>query len=224
MNSVSVFTKITKIVKKKIGLILLAGIIGAILISGVKFMFSDVANRHGDYLYIRTIQIETPVVSNKSDFDYRGFLESPANYYRFIHDEENVNFDFTKVDSSWNRKNEYEKMDWLKRNIKVSSYHDNVIEFTVHFDANITRDVAYMKEHGELLTNDFVEQSEKSIKAVKPEATFKIAGEENSLPIVEPINRKSMVVKFAVIGFVIGAFVAIFLLFLWSIAKENRRS
>lgn len=221
MNNVN---KVTEIGKKKIGLILLIGVFGAIILSGVKFMFSDVANRHGDYLYIRTIQIETPVVSNKSDFDYKGFLESPANYYRFIHDEENGIFDFTKVDSAWNRKSEYEKMDWLKKNIKVTSYHDNVIEFTVHFDANITRDVDYMKEHGESLTNDFVERSEKSIKAVKPEVTFKSVGEENSLPIVEPINRKSMVIKFAIIGFVVGAFVAIFLLFLWSIVKENRES
>ena len=221
MNNVN---KVTEIGKKKIGLILLIGVFGAIILSGVKFMFSDVANRHGDYLYIRTIQIETPVVSNKSDFDYKGFLESPANYYRFIHDEENGIFDFTKVDSAWNRKSEYEKMDWLKKNIKVTSYHDNVIEFTVHFDANITRDVDYMKEHGESLTNDFVERSEKSIKAVKPEVTFKSVGEENSLPIVEPINRKSMVIKFAIIGFVVGAFVVIFLLFLWSIAKENRES
>ena len=216
--------KVTEIGKKKIGLILLIGVFGAIILSGVKFMFSDVANRHGDYLYIRTIQIEEPVVSNKRDFDYKGFLESPANYYRFIYDEENGNFDFTKVDSAWNRKSEYEKMDWLKKNIKVTSYHDNVIEFAVHFDANITRDVDYMKEHGESLTNDFVERSEKSIKAVKPEVTFKSVGEENSLPIVEPINRKSMVIKFAIIGFVVGAFVAIFLLFLWSIAKENRES
>ena len=64
---------------------------------------------------------------------------------------EKGDFDFTKVDSAWKRKSQYEQMDWLKKKIQVLAFRDNVFEVSIHFDANVTRDVDYMKEHGELL-------------------------------------------------------------------------
>lgn len=213
------------IIKKKFILILLAGIIGAGCVSSIKYMFSDVAQRHGDYLFIQTIQVELSDgnIVTKDDFDYKGFLESPSNYYSFIHTAEKGDFDFSKIDSAWERKNAYERMDFLKQKIHVSYFRNNVFEVSMQFDANVTRDVDYMKEHAELLMNDFVSQSEKSIQDVKPNAKFKVINKESSIPVVEPINRKNLAIKFAVIGFIVGAFSSIICFFLWTVAKESYR-
>ena len=221
MNSIKL---LIHIIKKRIIFILLAGIVGAILVSGAKFMFSDIAQRHGDYLFIRTIQVESIAnTDNKDNFDYKGFLESPSNYYQFVRAVEKGDFDFTTIDSAWKRKSSYEQISWLKKKIQVVAFRDNVFEVSIRFDANVTRDVDYMKDHGELLIDDFIAQSEKSIQSIKPNATFKIISKESFLPVVEPINRQIMTIKFAGIGFIIGIIGSSFCFFLWEVAKENRK-
>lgn len=189
------------VLKRNIIYILFIGFIFAAGFAGAKYLFSDIAIRHGDYLFIQTIKVENQL---KDDFDYKGFLESPSNFYQFMNKVENGDFDFTKIDSTWKQKSKYEQMDWLKKRIQIASFRDNVFEVTIHFDANITRDMDYMKEYGPLLAEDFVLQSKKSITEIKPEATFKEVGTEASFPIVEPINRKAMIIEFAVIGFIVG--------------------
>ena len=59
--------------KMKILYILFIGVCCAAIIATAKYLFSDIANRHGDYLFIQTIQVENQV---KDDFDYKGYLES----------------------------------------------------------------------------------------------------------------------------------------------------
>lgn len=209
-----------KICRNKILYIIIIGILMAIICSGIKLLFSDVATRTGSYLFTRTVQVVQNQV--KDDFDYRGFLEAPGNYYQFIKNAEQSDFDFTKVDSAWKRKNETEQIDWLKKHIKIENYKGNVVSVTVTFDANVTRDVDYMNQHGKLLAHDFVNQSEKSIRAVMPEAEFKVINEEQALPIVTPINRKKMIIEFAIIGFALGVFGSTTCFYLWEVSKEHR--
>lgn len=206
--------------KKKIILIFCIGVLASIGLTGVKYLLSDVATRHGDYLFIQTIQVKTEI-KEKDDFNYKGFLESPANYFQFMRIAENGDFDFSKVDSAWKQKSQYEQMDWVRKKIQVFSYNDNIIEVTAHFDANATQDVDYMRTHGKLLVDDFVNQCEQSIAKVKPGTTFNIVGREESFPVVEPINRKNMLIKFAIIGFIVGAIGSAFLFFLWGIRKQQ---
>lgn len=216
-NRVSFFA----VLRKNIIYICLMGIVLSICLAGVKYLFSDIAVRHGDYLFIQTIQVEN---QTKDNFDYKGFLESPSNYYQFMRTVENGDFDFTKIDSAWKQKSQYEQMDWLKKKIQVAAFRDNVFEVTIHLDANITRDIDYMKDHGALLAEDFVAQSEKSIKAVKTNADFKVISTEASMPVIEPINRKTLVIKFAVIGFIVGIIGSAICFYLWEVAKEHRRN
>lgn len=210
------------ILKKKFIYIFIIGILSALVCSGVKLLFSDIATRTGSYFFTRTVQVFQNQV--RDDFDYKGFLESPANYYQFVKEAEKGDFDFTKVDSAWGRKSETEQMDWLRQHIQVANYRGNVISITIYFDANITRDVNYMSEHGLLLTNDFVKQSQKSIRTVIPDATFKVINEEQATPVITPIDRKKVAIKFAIIGFLVGIIGAAICFYLWSIAKEYRKS
>lgn len=210
------------ICRKKILYIIIIGFLIAIACSGVKLLFSDIATRNGSYLFTRTVQIVQNQV--KDDFDYKGFLESPGNYYQFIKTAEQGDFDFTKVDSAWKRKSETEQIDWLKKHVQVAGYKGNVVSVTITFDANITRDVDYMNKHGILLANDFIKQSQNSIRAVMPEATFKVINEEQALPVVTPIDRKKMAIKFAVIGFIVGIIGSVICFYLWEVAKEHRRN
>lgn len=209
-------------IKKRWLYIIIIGLLVAVGLSVMKYFFTAASNRHGDYLFVRTVQVQSTGAPLRDDFDYKGFLESPANYYQFIHSAENGGFDFVKVDSAWTRKSQYEQMDSLKRSVQVFSYRDNVLQFVVHFEANVTPDVDYMKTHGEILIDDFVNQSEQSIKAVRPDATFKVVSKESSVPVVDMVDRKKVAIKFAVIGFIIGVLGAVIFFALWAIRGQQK--
>lgn len=222
MNDINYTGVLVQTLKKKIVYIVILGILMGIALGAVKVLFSDIANRHGDYYFIRTVQVQSAAVPSgvQDNFDYREFLNSPGNYYQFLRKAGQGDFNFSKIDSAWNRKSQAEQMDWLKEKLQVTSFRDGVFQVSLHLDANITRDVDYMKKHGQLLTDDFVQVSEQSIKKVKPDAVFKIVGQEQSYPVVEPVNRKKMMLKFGVIGFVAGLFGSTVCFYLWALRKE----
>ena len=215
---------ILQTIKRKYIIIIIITLLMACFMGGMKFLFSDSSQRHGDYLYVRTVQVINPDVTkdDKESFDYKGYLESPSNFFLFLNNIPKDKFDMNKIDSAWERKNTYEQMDWLKKKIQVSSYRANLFEVTVHLDANITHDTKYMKEHGPFLVDEFVNQSELAIKEINPNISFKTLNSEEALPIVEPFNRKSGLVNFAIIGALMGLIGSIMILTIIKYFKENK--
>lgn len=210
------------IIKNKKSVILTAGILFALAIMVAKYMFTDTAVRHGNYQYVRMVQVKN---QNNPNFDYNAFLNSPANYYQYI---ENVNqdFDFTKINSAWKRKTKLEQVDWLKTHIKITIFHSNAFVISVNFDGNITPDVDYMKQHGSLIVDDFIRAGEISLTKIVPEASFKIVSQDQTIPEIQNIDREKGLVKFGFLGFLCGIIVTIGVLYLieWkkSILKENK--
>ena len=74
------------VIRQKKVVVIFIGMMVSLILAGGKFASSDIAQRHGDYLFIRTIQVNTgdDAINSKNEFDYKGFLESPANYSQFI--------------------------------------------------------------------------------------------------------------------------------------------
>ncbi|WP_294002121.1 hypothetical protein [uncultured Megasphaera sp.] len=210
------------IINNKKSVIITVGIIFALAIMAAKYMFTDTAVRHGNYQYVRMVQVEN---QNNLNFDYNAFLNSSANYYQYI-DNANQDFDFTKINSAWKRKTKSEQIDWLKTHIKVTSFHSNAFVISVNFDGNITPDVDYMKRHGSLIVDDFIRAGEISLTKIVPEASFKIVSQDQNIPEIQKIDKKNGLMKFGFLGFLCGAIVTIGVLYLieWkkSILKENK--
>lgn len=204
------------IINHKKYIILTMGILFALAIMAAKYMFTDTAVRHGKYQYVRMVQVEN---QNNPNFDYNAFLNSPANYYQYI---ENVNqdFDFTKINSAWKRKTKSEQIDWLKTHIKVTSFHSNAFAISVDFDGNITPDVAYMKQHGNLIVDDFIRAGEISLTKIVPDVSFKIVSRDQTIPEIQNIDRKNGLVKFGFLGFLCGVIVTISVLYLIEWKKD----
>lgn len=210
------------IINNKKCIILTAGIIFSLAIMTAKYMFTDTAVRHGNYQYVRMVQVEN---QNNPNFDYNAFFNSPANFYQYI---ENVNqdFDFAKINSAWKRKTKSEQINWLKTHIKITSFHSNAFVISVNFDGNITPDIDYMKQHGSLIVDDFIRAGEISLTKIVPEASFKIVSQDQTIPEIQNIDRENGLVKYAFLGFLFGIIIIIGVLYLieWkrSILKENR--
>lgn len=221
MNSkINVGNELFDIIRKNIIVILLAGILAALLLSGVKWIFSDNTVRTGDYTFVRMVRVQNDEVNNQ--FAYDAFLNSSTNYYRFIENTSEEEFDFAHIDSAWKRKNVNERMNWLKGKIQISSFHGNAFEVVIHFDPNITNDVEYLNRHGDFLADNFIKQSEKTIQAVAPNVSFSIVNSEKTIPQVIEKNQKSAMVKIGIAGFFIGCIGMAAIIFLYRLRKMNQ--
>lgn len=219
MNEINSRELFRQTVKKKIVYIILLGILAGMLLGGIKGLFSDTADRKGDYFFNQTIQVISDV--SNDNFNYSGYLSSAVNYYQFVQKAEADGFDFSKLDSAWKRKNQTERLKWLQQNITISSFGSGVFRVSIHFDGNITRDVDYMKEHSDAILSNFVGQSEEYIHKVKPEATFQTLEQEQSYPEVKPLNRQKVMLKFGAFGFVAGLFISSVGFYLYELRKQN---
>lgn len=221
MNSkINVGDELLDIIRKNILVILAVGILAALLLSGVRWMFSDNTVKTGDYTFVRMVRVENDEENNQFVVD--AFLNSATNYYHFIKNTPEEGFDFASVDSAWKRKNVNEQMNWLKGKIQISSFRGNAFEVVIHFDPNITNDVEYLDRHGDFLADNFVKQSEKTIQEVVPNVSFSVVSSEKTIPLVIEKNQKSAMVKTGIIGFFVGCIGMAAIMFLHSLRKMNQ--
>lgn len=208
------------IIRKNIIIIAMAGILCALLLSGVRWMFSNNIEKTGEYAFIRMVRIQNDTENNQ--FAYDAFLNSSTNFYHFIENTPEEEFDFTSVDSAWKRKNINEQMNWLKGKIQINSFHGNAFEVVIHFDPNITNDIEYLNRQGDFLADNFVKQSEKTIQKVTPNVSFSIVNSEKTLPQVIEKNQKSAMIKIGIAGFFIGCIGMVAIIFLYRLRKINQ--
>lgn len=221
MNSkINVGDELLDIIRKNILVILAVGILAALLLSGVRWMFSDNTVKTGDYTFVRMVRVENDAENNQLTVD--AFLNSATNYYHFIENTPEEGFDFTSVDSAWKRKNVNEQMNWLKGKIQISSFRGNAFEVVIHFDPNITNDAEYLNRHGDFLADNFVKQSEKTIQKVAPNVSFSVVSSEKTIPQVVEKNQKSAMVKTGIIGFFVGCIGMAAIIFLYRLRKMNQ--
>lgn len=201
--------------------VIILAICCSILGAGIKYMFTDTAVRNGDYLFLQIITLQNRSGNIGSNFDYVGFWRSSSNLDKFISNVSADDFDFTKVDSAWNRKSRSQQIDWIKNNIIVSSFKGNVCEIGFKFDGNITPDSEYMNSHLPILSDQLVKQSEKSLEDAMPEISFETIGTSDIRPTVVPIDRQKAAIKYGILGFVVGGILGEIIVVLEVLRRRN---
>ena len=165
------------------------------------------------------IQNKTGNVDN--NFDYVGFWRSTANIDKFLSSVSSTDFDFSKIDSAWNRKNRSQQIDWIRNSIIVSSFRGNVYEIGFKFDGNITPDTVYMNSHLGILCDQLVKQSEKALKEAMTEVSFQTISTSDIYPSVVPVDRRKAAIKYGILGFVVGIIAAEIMVALTVLRRKN---
>ena len=172
-------------------------------------MFSDTAIRTGDYLFIKVISLQNKNGNIDNNFDYAGFWRSSANIDKFISSVSKEDFDFTKIDSAWNRKSRSQQIDWIRNYIMVSSFR------------GITPDTVYMNSHLGILCDQLVKQSEKALKEAMTEVSFQTISTSDIYPSVVPVDRRKAAIKYGILGFVVGIIAAEIMVALTVLRRKN---
>ncbi len=217
---INVLKMFSNILKENKIMIVIVGLVTGLLLTGIKWSFTDAAERSGAYTFMRMIKIQT--FENNNEIAYDTILNSSENYYYFIKNTSDKEFDFTKLNSAWKRKNLSEQVLWLQQKVRIEFLHRNVFKIVVNFDPQITNNAVYLSEHGDFLADNFVRQSEKMIQKTAPEVSFSVIGTGKTTPQVVLKDQKKTLIKVSIAGFFVGVIGTIAMIFIYKLRQCNQ--
>ena len=209
--------------KKKI--ILLIGVFVSLCAMGFKVCFTPPVTVQGDFVYNRIIQVEdeTDYAEPNLKFNYTGLMNTNASFFKLIESVDGKIFDFSKINSAWGRKNELEKIEWLRERTKMNNFHDNVFEIVFTVPSSNISDLPYLEENVPVFMDALECNGSELICAVKPHALVKNVQSTMLVPDVIKNNKREIAVRYAVYGFIAGVFLSIAFLIGNQLFKEAEK-
>ena len=114
-----------------------------------------------------------------------------------------------------------QKVEWLQKHIHVVDIHSGVIQYIFSLSADDAKDYEYIKLYGVKYLDEYISFAESRIEKITPQSQFK----EISAYTLEPkllVNDKSIIIlKYGIIGAVLGTIIGAVIVFLISIRNEK---
>ena len=204
-------TDVKKILLKKAAAILLIGLLGALCAFGFKFLFTPATYIKGDFIYNRIIQVENlkDLTNPNFEFNYIGIINTNNSILKFIEKTDDKVFDYSKINSRWKRINRQEQVGWLRGRIRMYNYRDNVYEIVFSVPSSYVSDISYLSKNVGAFMDAFVLNGHELILGVKPHAIIKTVNSTMLLPEELNNDKKAIALKYAIYGFIAGAFLSI---------------
>lgn len=198
-----------QIVLEKFKYICIVGFLCAIIAGGGKYCFTPLVSYDGSFIYTRLIHInDNKKVSNPYiEFNYQGVLNTDGNYVAFLKTAES-SYNFSKINSSWQRLNQQDKIKWLRRMISFNNFRNDTYEVIFNLPANSILDLPYLKKNISSLMDVFVSQGNQLIGKIKPDTDIETVSETLLLPREIVNNKKAIAFKYSAYGFIAGIFLS----------------
>lgn len=208
---------------KRIGIIMLAGIFCAAALVFEKNSSTDFVTQSGSFLISELTKITDD--KNKpptSRIDYNRIIHTNSNLQRFLNEtEKNKKFDYKKITGKWDTLSGVKKLEWLRGHVRTSYSQGGVLEFNFLIDENEPKDVDYLKKNASAFMKAYVAQSERTIKSIQPKEKIRIIDETIVLPETKALPKEQILVKYGIIGFILGALVTTMAFFVLALGKNR---
>ena len=197
------------IILEKFKYICIVGFVCAIIAGSYKYCFTPSVSYEGNFVYTRLIKInDNKKISNPYiEFNYQGILNTDGNFVAFLKTAEKTN-NFSKMNSSWQRLNQQDKIKWLRRMIKFNNFRNDTYEVIFNLPANSILDLPYLKKNISSLMDVFVSQGNQLIRKIKPDTDIETVSETLLLPREIVNNKKTIAFKYSAYGFIAGIFLS----------------
>ena len=194
------------IILEKFKYICIVGFLCAIIAGGYKYCFTPSVSYVGDFQYTRIIKInDNKKISNPYiEFNYPGILNTDGNYVKFLKTAESA-YNFSKINSSWHRLNQQDKIKWLRRMIRFNNY---TYEIIFNLPANTILDLPYISKNASGLIGVYVSQGNQLIRKIKPDTNIETVSETLLLPREIVNDKKTIAFKYSAYGFISGIFLS----------------
>lgn len=200
-------------IKKRWFGIIVSGIIFAIIFCSYKEYKGDYVIQSEDILIGKQIQL-VDYTDRQDRIRLDGLTRTRTVLYDF-YIESKEQFNYLQMIPGWGNKSDSQKIDWLEKHIKVNDYGAGNLEMRFDIMKTEAKDLAYLKENGEKYINSYVE----FLKSKNIITTYKTNAEMAVFSTTEIINKKDVLIKYGLIGFILGS-VFMFTIYL---IKELRR-
>lgn len=207
--------------KSKFIYIILLAIIFSLGLVIEKTFFTDYVIQSTRFYTEKTIKIEynQPLMFNNS-LDYGTFLKSYSEIDLFLKQSAN-RFDYKKINSDWDKLTEIQKVEWLQKHIHVVDIHSGVIQFIFTLSADDAKDYEYIKLYGTKYLDEYISFAESRINQITPQSQFKEVSTYTLEPKLLANDKNIIIIKYGIIGAVLGTIIGVVIVFLISIRNEK---
>ncbi|WP_295357268.1 hypothetical protein [uncultured Succiniclasticum sp.] len=207
------FVVIKNAILKKLGVIILCGLVCAGLLVLEKAFFTKFVIQAGGPVtgeYIVSVVNPKDRSNPKKQLNYPAVMHSDANLAGFITllDKER-HFEFVKLNPNWNRLTDVQQRQWLRQHVRIQNYQRNNFRILYNLRQAEVYDLAFLEKNSRLFMDSFIQQTNRTVKKIKPGPVVKVVSRNFSYPKELPLDRNDILIKYGIIGFVFGMLLAI---------------
>lgn len=192
--------------------VLLTGFVGATGLVLEKSIYTDFVIKSGDVWLTRIIEIENydkfPYADLKSTFSYEKYMNTYPVLEQLILNTDS-DFKYDKFCKGWDKKSKVEKYQWLQTHLFINTFGSGVYEIVFVLRESDAKDLDYVIGNGENFLNYYMQYSNTVVKTFNDNANLKLLQVYNLYPETKPVNRNKILIKYGIVGFVLGIILSI---------------
>lgn len=213
MTDYDTITTARKVFQKRWLVVLILGICSSIIFGGYKNFKGDFVIQSGDILFGQQIQL-TNYADRRDKLKYDRLNTSETLIYDFYKVSKN-RFDYDKMLPGWNNKSDLQKIEWLKKHVKVNDYGAGNLEFRFDILKSEPKSLLYLKENGEQFLDSYI----KFLQVKKLIGSYSIENEMAVYPDNIVIDKNGILIKYCIIGFILGSVLTYTIFFIKELCK-----
>ena len=219
------FLLIKNTIMNKITTILLCGILCAGLLVIEKVFFTKFSIQVGGPVtgeYIVSVVDAKDRSNPKKQLNYPAVMHSDANLADFIKLlEKERHFEFVKLNPNWVRLTDVQKRQWLRQHVRIQNYQGNNFRIVYNLNQREVYDLAFLQKNSSVFMDSFIQQTNRTVKKIKPGTDIKVVKQNFSYPKELPLNRNDVLIKYGIIGFVLGSLFSMLLVLVPVLRKQD---
>lgn len=217
------FTTVMKRWLKFWYVIIIAGIVGAVALHYEKTEIQPVAIPIGETYHLKLVKLNVPA-------DFVG-VDTNANIARinatyvvessFLEQSEKL-FDYNKINLNWDNMSSIERIKWLNKVFSINYLGNHTYEFVFKTNPSNARDGQYLEDNGIAILDNYIQFSLEQGKHIIPFTDYTVIDTFEVVERQSAVTKETIVQKYIIIGFVIGALVAGSIISIITIGKTLR--
>lgn len=181
----------------------------SIIVSGVIFALAFMAFQYitlssytiaptGDIVIAKTLKVDD--YQDRHDVLQYGKLFTSTGFLYSFYGLSKNNFDYNKLAPGWNYKSDNQKLEWLQKHITVTYFGAGRMEFMLNIQKSEPMDLEYLRANGDNYLTNFIEFANNKDSV----GNYEIINSVVSIPNKLVTNRKMVILKYGIIGFIFG--------------------
>lgn len=200
MSDHSAISYVVNIIKRKWIIIILTGVLFSVLFMGFKYSTKDsyTLAPNGDVYIAEVIKINNYPDQNDT-LKYDKYFASTTYLYSFYKSSKDT-YDYEKLSPGWKNKTDSQKLEWMNKHLIVKYFGAGRVEISLDIKKSDAMDLAYLNNHGKEYVDSFVS----FLNSKDTLGEYQVVDTIESIPENLTINNKNVIVKYGIIGFVLG--------------------